>query len=118
MPAEEKQDAKQKPSRQQQYKQQQQRKSPTEEKEVPVSDDSKDEETTIPAATKYVCVVMQYVEPESGHLQARSILHIERGGCLTNELRFGFNTKVPGISYILRFSCTVINLVLLLTYQT
>jgi len=56
MPAEEKQDAKQKPSRQQQHKQQQQqRKSPTEEKEVAVTDDSKDEESVIPAATKYVC---------------------------------------------------------------
>ncbi|XP_065911273.1 cytoskeleton-associated protein 5-like isoform X2 [Dysidea avara] len=51
MPAEGKQDGKQKQSRQQQHKQQQ-RKSPTEEKEVPASDDSKDEETAIPAATK------------------------------------------------------------------
>ena len=58
MPAEGKQDGKQKQSRQQQHKQQQ-RKSPTEEKEVPASDDSKDEETAIPAATKYVVAIVQ-----------------------------------------------------------
>lgn len=55
MPAEDKHDAKQKPTKAKQ--QQPQRKSPVEDKEVPASDENKDEETTAPSDTKYVAYV-------------------------------------------------------------